>query len=346
MLFCEYVLSLPMDKKELARQRAKEWYAANKEKAAQTAKEYAEKNKEALREYRKKYHEKNKEEYNSKRKKAYQENPEHAEKARQVSRNYFNRNPELIKARQEHQNKVKKEKYVNNPEYREKAKARVKATREKYKKENPELLKQKERIARQKAKENGTSRTNAANYRARKRKAFIETVSFKKLYERDKGVCHICKGKTTTEYVDGGQPSNYATIDHVIPLVMGGLHCYENTKIACKSCNSAKSGNIPKDGIQMDLFAQPGLRKKDKSPTIDLPPDERKKAWARKYNEKNRESVNASNRARRAANKAAGKKEYKPSPEKSKQYSAEYRERHREAINKRRRENRLAKKLK
>jgi len=34
-----------MDKKELARQRAKEWYAANKEKAAQTAKEYAEKNK-------------------------------------------------------------------------------------------------------------------------------------------------------------------------------------------------------------------------------------------------------------------------------------------------------------
>jgi vacuolar-type H+-ATPase subunit H len=53
LLFCEYVLSLPMDKKELARQRAKEWYAANKKKAAQTAKEYAEKNKEALREYRK-----------------------------------------------------------------------------------------------------------------------------------------------------------------------------------------------------------------------------------------------------------------------------------------------------
>jgi hypothetical protein len=107
-----------MDKKELARQRAKEWYDANKEKAAQTAKEYAEKNKEALREYRKKYHEKNKEEYNSKRKKAYQENPEHAEKARQVSRNYSNRNPELTKARQEQQNKIRTKRYSNDPEYK------------------------------------------------------------------------------------------------------------------------------------------------------------------------------------------------------------------------------------
>lgn len=335
-----------MDKKEIARQRAKEWYAANKEKAAQAAKEYAERNREALKEYRKKYHSENKEKNNAKKRKDYQLNPEVNQNKKDLVRKYKERNPELIKLRQEQQNKIRKERYKNDPEYKEKAKARAKAAREKFKRENPELHKQIEKERRQRAKESGTARTGGANYRARKRKAFIETVSFKKLYERDKGVCHICKKKTTTEYVDGVQPSNYATIDHVIPLVMGGLHCYENTKIACKSCNSAKSGNIPKEGIQMNLFAQPGLRKKDKSPTIDLPPDERKKVWARKYNENNRDKINASNRARRLANKAAGKEGYKPSPEKGRQYSSEYRERHREAINQRRRENRLAKKIK
>jgi hypothetical protein len=244
-------------------------------------------------------------------------------------------------------NLARKKKYAENKEYRETARKRAKETKDRLKKENPELYAQKVKEAREKQKESGLSRTLGQNYRARKRKAFIESVNFKKVYERDKGICHICGTKTVKNYrKDQVQPSNYATLDHVIPLAKGGLHCYDNVKIACKSCNSSKGDRIPREGIQMDLFAQVGVRQKEKSETIDLPPDERRKAYARKYNEKNRELINAKTRERRAKMKAEGIKEKRPSREKMIEYSSSYRERKRDEINARRRQNRLAKKEK
>lgn len=227
-------------------------------------------------------------------------------------------------------------------EYAEKCKQRNKERREKLKAENPELLAERERIQRAKSKEN--AKVLGANYRARQRNAFMESVSFKKVFERDKGVCHICKKKTSIEYIDNKQPSNYATLDHVIPLNKGGLHCYVNVKIACKSCNSSKADRIPKEGIQMDIFAQPNaFVGQQPITTSEMTEQEKKKVWQKRYADANREEINKRNRERRAANKAKGIFEKKPSKEKGIEYSKAYRERNREEINARRARNRATK---
>ena len=36
----------------------------------------------------------------------------------------------------------------------------------------------------------------------------------------------------------------YPTIDHVVPLVLGGKHSWTNVKLAHLSCNSAKGASV------------------------------------------------------------------------------------------------------
>jgi len=217
-----------------------------------------------------------------------------------------------------------------DPEVKQKAKDRAKARRERLKKENPNLLYEKEKASRDKMKATGKDRGYKNDYRAKKMDAYIEAVNFKVVFERDKGVCHICGTKTRRNFTKGKQPSNYATLDHVIPLNKGGLHCYENVKIACKSCNSEKSDRIPTEGIQMSLFAQPGVTKRVKESTAHLPIEERKKIWQQRYREKNRDKINESNRNRRDRKKILGIPERKPDPEVSKAYFKAYYEKNRE----------------
>ena len=71
-------------------------------------------------------------------------------------------------------------------------------------------------------------------------------IDIKKLYVRDKGICHLCGGICDFEdsctredgtFIAG---NNYPSIDHVIPLRMGGQHTWENVKLAHRLCNSQK----------------------------------------------------------------------------------------------------------
>lgn len=41
--------------------------------------------------------------------------------------------------------------------------------------------------------------------------------------------------------------SNSLTLDHVVPLRNGGLHCISNMQLLCKGCNSAKSNKHSAD---------------------------------------------------------------------------------------------------
>lgn len=69
------------------------------------------------------------------------------------------------------------------------------------------------------------------------------------LYQRDEGICHICGKKC--DYNDSAYRGkyfivgrNYPTIDHVIPLVKGGVHSWDNVKLAHLHCNSAKGSRV------------------------------------------------------------------------------------------------------
>ena len=69
------------------------------------------------------------------------------------------------------------------------------------------------------------------------------------LYQRDKGICHICGKKC--DYNDSAYRGkyfiagrDYPTIDHVMPLAKGGVHSWANVKLAHFHCNSAKGSKV------------------------------------------------------------------------------------------------------
>jgi 5-methylcytosine-specific restriction endonuclease McrA len=57
------------------------------------------------------------------------------------------------------------------------------------------------------------------------------TISASYVYLRDRGRCHICRGLVKPEEV---------SLDHLIPVVDGGLTTYENLKLAHRNCNSSR----------------------------------------------------------------------------------------------------------
>jgi hypothetical protein len=231
-----------------------------------------------------------------------------------------------------------------------------------YKANNKEKIREQSKEYRKKNREKVRSKLH--DYRARKRGAFVEKIDFKVIYEKDNGICYLCgKPVNMNKLENESVPADYGTIDHVIPIIAGGLHEYTNIRLAHLSCNGAKSDRIIEGSYtQLKLVLRPEKHQPTKEDIA-----KRKKEYLALYRKENKKKIDEKTKEYRKANiekvreqkrnnyhknkpepkpKLEKKPPYKPSPEKSKQYSAEYRERHREAINKRRRENRLAKKLK
>ena len=86
--------------------------------------------------------------------------------------------------------------------------------------------------------------------RARHAGVYREAVNRLKVYKRDRYKCRYCECKVVRN--DSMKP-NMATLDHVIPLHIGGEHTYSNVVTCCFRCNSAKSGTII-EGTQVSLF--------------------------------------------------------------------------------------------
>ena len=74
--------------------------------------------------------------------------------------------------------------------------------------------------------------------RARKRDAFVAPVSPRKIFERDKWRCHICRKKVSQTKVVPHPRA--ATIDHLVPLAADGTHEPANVATACFACNCLK----------------------------------------------------------------------------------------------------------
>lgn len=94
-------------------------------------------------------------------------------------------------------------------------------------------------------------------------------ITLEALYNRDSGVCYLCgckcnwNDKTITKegYQITGQ--TYPTIEHVIPLALGGQHSWENIKLACFHCNSIKGATMPEDcKLEIQPLAKPTIKSK------------------------------------------------------------------------------------
>jgi len=98
------------------------------------------------------------------------------------------------------------------------------------------------------------SKANNSTKEARRRKKLAavtvdKDITVMGLFRRDAGVCHICGGKCNAEdftVIDGTFIAGdwYPSIDHVVPLIKGGIHSWDNVKLAHRRCNSRKGGKI------------------------------------------------------------------------------------------------------
>lgn len=95
-----------------------------------------------------------------------------------------------------------------------------------WKKKNPERYR------------DGRARNNHLR-RARMKNAFVEAVGFQYVLERDAWKCGIC-GKSIPKNATFPDPLS-PSLDHIVPLALGGKHEKKNVQAAHLRCNSRKS---------------------------------------------------------------------------------------------------------
>ena len=90
----------------------------------------------------------------------------------------------------------------------------------------------------------GSRRRRTTTRRARKRAAFVSPVDPAAIYQRDRGICQLCRHPV--------RESTYA-LDHVVPLAAGGTHEPANVQVAHHRCNSIKGARGWPAGDQLRL---------------------------------------------------------------------------------------------
>ena len=76
--------------------------------------------------------------------------------------------------------------------------------------------------------------------KARKRITFPKEVR-ERVYAKAEGKCALCGRKLLYEEM---------TLDHIVPLAMGGADAEENLQCACNACNLFKGSILPEDFMQ------------------------------------------------------------------------------------------------
>ena len=84
--------------------------------------------------------------------------------------------------------------------------------------------------------------------RVRKLRALTKDrdISLEGLFRRDKGICYLCGGQCDWNDIETREDGTkiagdwYPSIDHVRPLSKGGLHAWDNVRLAHRICNTRK----------------------------------------------------------------------------------------------------------
>lgn len=133
----------------------------------------------------------------------------------------------------------KQRKIDRDREYAEMNREKRRAYANEYNKRR-KLIKAANKTIRTEEEKREAKRLHRQQYRARMRGVLTERVERIKVFDRDDWKCYICGCEVIMSRIP---VLNRATLDHVIPLVKGGSHTYDNIKTCCNSCNSKKSGN-------------------------------------------------------------------------------------------------------
>ncbi|MDH4077360.1 MAG: HNH endonuclease [Acidimicrobiia bacterium] len=73
---------------------------------------------------------------------------------------------------------------------------------------------------------------------------------------RDGWRCHICQGAVPERLLGkAGYHPKGPSIDHLVPLALGGDDIRANVALAHHRCNSLKGATLPVAGVQLQLLA-------------------------------------------------------------------------------------------
>lgn len=84
-------------------------------------------------------------------------------------------------------------------------------------------------------------------HRIPKAQMIDKDITLEALYRRDSGVCYLCGG--LCDWDDRDKEKNtvgasYPSIDHIIPIARGGLHAWNNVRLAHFKCNQEKGADV------------------------------------------------------------------------------------------------------
>jgi len=198
--------------------------------------------------YMREYTRKNAEKINADRRARYAKNPEailsaqreynaqaHVkERMKSYIVSYF-KNPEKVERRKvlEARPEVRVRKRELDKQYRESLGEKYKkAQREKYYADRQKVI-DRNREWRRKNPEKVLAKNQRR--RAAKSNVIVEPVQPSFIYERDRGICWLCRLPVEKKAM---------TLDHVVPLSKGGPHTEANLALAHRSCNSSKGSKI------------------------------------------------------------------------------------------------------
>lgn len=94
-------------------------------------------------------------------------------------------------------------------------------------------------------------RNSSRDKRISKEQLIDKGINLKKLYQRDNGRCYICGGECDwNDTLSNRVGDTYPTIEHLLPISAGGLHSWDNIRLAHWKCNVDKSDSINEELIK------------------------------------------------------------------------------------------------
>lgn len=96
-----------------------------------------------------------------------------------------------------------------------------------------------------------TGHVSNSRRRAAKLGLYAENVSRTAIAERDKWICQLC-GKRVNKQLRAPHPLS-ASLDHIIPIALGGEHTRANCQLAHLGCNCSKGARI-REPLQLALI--------------------------------------------------------------------------------------------